>query len=863
MLIIVDKDIELLRECIENRSPILLLGAGFSLGARGKSGQYLMLGGDLTQKLYESIILANKNSLSEESLDKASNAAKWGDLESICNIIRDNGYIQKRNELLEQWMSECTYDDAEYYSYLLKINWKYIFTLNIDDLIEQIFKKENIPLLCWKISSSRYEDDPKKTVLVKLHGDVGCPDTYVFDKKEYRNFSNRDNWMLRKFADLYVSRDVIIIGTQFQENDLEIALEKVFEYGCDNSNFHYFFISPGDYKGRVADEIRQKSNFHHIKWKTQEFLSYIDGKISKPKDAIQNLCSNGIAFWNKDLVSSQTKKENWELYYGKPSEPLDFYYKVDIPHKNEEEQIGRFLDNNSFGFIEIKGKPYVGKTCLAKRALTLGVEKLFKSFYIAKTDLHSLQIVEQYIETASLDDSLLFCFEDASGFYRSLISVFEKHHSHIRKLIAIVVSCDMTQGSNKYVFGSAPILQLFLTEKVSGVLANSIYEKLSEKSQLGKLVNYADRRKEIVKYIKRINDLIDVLYVAHHGKRFSEYFNSWMKQRDIDDHFPIFQAVALLATMGVPDISINNLPDIAYSLNNSYFNYQRFIDTFGEFCSDENGYLRLRCSRLFSSVVLKDLTIDERVQIIRNLVYTLSKDLFEGELTYSNEIFKHLIRASNLTKIVKLDQQTSIDFLTELRGSCKHLSYYWIQLGILYRNSKMFEDAENAFEYAKKAHGHENYQIAHTTAKNYMEWGLWAITNAPSQAAHLFDEGAVQMLTLLWRWNYPDAICFSAHSYIDMNIKYYSELKVKPSQSTWNAMNNCLSRYVMNANFADRLLRDIFSKMCTFAERNELQLESKEEIKRILKQKESQLTYDVTEWSDVAEWNIDILPLYE
>lgn len=96
-----------------------------------------------------------------------------------------------------------------------------------------------------------------------------------------------------------------------------------------------------------------------------------------------------------------------------------------------------------------------------------------------------------------------------------------------------------------------------------------------------------------------------------------------------------------------------------------------------------------------------------------------------------------------------------------------------------------------------------------------------------------------------------------------MNIKYYSELKVKPSQSTWNAMNNCLSRYVMNANFADRLLRDIFSKMCTFAERNELQLESKEEIKRILKQKESQLTYDVTEWSDVAEWNIDILPLYE
>ena len=32
-----DKDVELLKDCIENRAPILLLGAGFSLDAKGKS----------------------------------------------------------------------------------------------------------------------------------------------------------------------------------------------------------------------------------------------------------------------------------------------------------------------------------------------------------------------------------------------------------------------------------------------------------------------------------------------------------------------------------------------------------------------------------------------------------------------------------------------------------------------------------------------------------------------------------------------------------------------------------------------------------------------------------------------------------
>lgn len=48
-----DKDVELLKDCIENRAPILLLGAGFSLDAKGKCGKPLMLGGELTQRLFD------------------------------------------------------------------------------------------------------------------------------------------------------------------------------------------------------------------------------------------------------------------------------------------------------------------------------------------------------------------------------------------------------------------------------------------------------------------------------------------------------------------------------------------------------------------------------------------------------------------------------------------------------------------------------------------------------------------------------------------------------------------------------------------------------------------------------------------
>ena len=309
-----DKNIELLQRCIEDRSPILLLGAGFSLGAKGRNGQELMLGGTLAQRLYEKIIIPNKDALTEEALDTANLAVKWKNLSMMCDVIRENNLTPQRDVLFKEWMSDCTYDDNDtpYFSNLLKVDWKYIFTLNIDDLVEHIYKKGGRSLICWKISSERYAEDPNKTVLIKLHGDARDPDTYVFDENEYRNFSSRDNWMLRKFADLYICNDVIIIGTQFQEKDLEIALSKVFAYGCDNSNFHYFFICPDDFKGKVADAIHSKSNFHHIKWKTEEFLSFIDEKISKPKDAIKNICSQGIAFWNKELANAQAQKENWE-----------------------------------------------------------------------------------------------------------------------------------------------------------------------------------------------------------------------------------------------------------------------------------------------------------------------------------------------------------------------------------------------------------------------------------------------------------------------------------------------------------------------------------------------------------------------
>lgn len=852
-----EQSIELLKRCLETRSPVLLLGAGFSLSAKAKNGENLMLGGELCKKLYEHVILPNSALLPENVMKEAELYCDIKKLKNLCELIRENNLVEKRNDFFLECFSGCTYGDAEPYSYLADYDWQFIFSLNIDDLVEEIYRRQKKPLTCWKLTSDRYKEVFGQTVLVKLHGDVGDPDTYVFDDDEYRKFSDNDNWMMRKFSDLYVCRDLIVVGSQFQERDVEKALQTVFKYGCDDSDYHFFFISPGPLKTPISDAIKTKPNFHHISWSTNQFLEFLKSDISEPKDALQRLCCQGVSFWNQQIIDAQSQREDWELYHGRPSEPKDFHYSVDIIHTEEQRDVEDFFSQNRYGYIEIKGKPYVGKTCFAKRILSLGVKHMFKAFYCVKTDIQILSAVEQYLGTLKNDDSILICFENSSGLYRPLVDMIEKQQEKLQRLIVIVTSNDTTRESDSYVFNSAPLLICRISEKIDYELSNSIYSKLYEKTQLGKLLNFADKRSAILKYIRDINDFIDVLYVAHHGTRFASYFNNWLSSKADNPQLPVFQAITLLTSMGVPPMLISRLPDISYALGNNHFNYQRFNEDFGEFCFENSGMLYLRCSRLFKDVVLESLPLPRKRQFIYKLSYMVSKGLYEGDRTYNNELFKHLTRAASLKSIAGLSESDALDVLIRLKESCKHLSYYWIQMGIIYRNLNQFEEAQNAFEYAENAHGRENYQIAHAKAKNYMEWGLWALHEEPTQSSFLFEEGATKMLELLWQWKYPDAICFSTHAFIDMNLKYHTQISRPPENSRWSAMKTCMEKFVNNSHNDDNMVKDLFKKMVNFAHENKLPFEEEKELRRVLRFDSNMHT------ADESIPDIDVLPVYD
>ena len=158
-----------------------------------------------------------------------------------------------------------------------------------------------------------------------------------------------------------------------------------------------------------------------------------------------------------------------------------------------------------------------------------------------------------------------------------------------------------------------------------------------------------------------------------------------------------------------------------------------------------------------------------------------------------NQGTKCIILAENMIKTKKLTQSKILQndiilkLLTHLEDSARHLSYYWIQIGIANRNLDRFEEANNAFNKAADVRGILSYNVEHAQAKNYMTWGLWNITNNGNDVNDFFTRGKETMQSLIE--NSPSQyFVYSVHSYTDMMLKYYKTTKTIPSISEANYM---------------------------------------------------------------------------
>ena len=193
----------------------LLLGAGASLGAVGGNGQLLPSGSGLRDALVSTFDLDTGGE--SISLARAYEHARR----------RDRPLLRST---LHEWFTGCK---PTWQGLLGEFTWHRIWSLNIDDVLEQAFERQGRPFRAfgWR---ERFMDRGHAHLeqIVHLHGIAGRmgeadldDDTLVFSLTEYaRTVANPESWH-RVFFDEFAERPFVVLGAKLTEEfDLVEAL---------------------------------------------------------------------------------------------------------------------------------------------------------------------------------------------------------------------------------------------------------------------------------------------------------------------------------------------------------------------------------------------------------------------------------------------------------------------------------------------------------------------------------------------------------------------------------------------------------------------------------------------------------------
>lgn len=203
-----------LKNNIMSASLIPVLGSGFSTNSKAREG-----------------LVPTGRAMREYMIEELNKIDASQDLENI-KFPQISSYYNKLVPLSERkkyWHKYFTKVQLpEECVSFLEINWPYIYTLNIDDGIENNS--------CFEAVGPNKEIDELSDIVVKrvykLHGDVhemitlkDADEWFIFDSTQYIDSLQKNNWMLNRLEQDYVDKNILFVGCSLDD---ELDLMHVF-----------------------------------------------------------------------------------------------------------------------------------------------------------------------------------------------------------------------------------------------------------------------------------------------------------------------------------------------------------------------------------------------------------------------------------------------------------------------------------------------------------------------------------------------------------------------------------------------------------------------------------------------------------
>lgn len=354
--------LEMLSGYFQDGSLVPVFGAGFTVGETASSGKKVPKGDEFRGVMFAQ--LAEYGMTEAELSDLES-----GSFSDVCDVYFDPDFVP--SSVVKKTLQDCFLDatlSAEKQSLINNIDWKYIYTLNIDNAIEKHSKFRPIYPYDAALSGNSRSFSP----VYKLHGDVfyevtHTSDRLVFRKASYLESIESNRRMLSLLQEDMLNKNVVYIGCSLSdENDIAFLVA--------SKNI------PGKVTRRIIFSSEEPSRIEASKLKRHGVNTIIlidKGKYSQPYQLLQAAYLLSAASDKEmDRFSLNLKhlgddpKENQDFLikgvtdvgseFGGSSSVLPYYY---APREVEQELLEYTLAG---GVVVVSGPRVSGKTLLTR-----------------------------------------------------------------------------------------------------------------------------------------------------------------------------------------------------------------------------------------------------------------------------------------------------------------------------------------------------------------------------------------------------------------------------------------------------------------------------------------------------------------